>query len=100
MPEMERSSNAGPRGRKQVWRSGVRFDCPECGKLWRDDDDHAERHREPCPTCGGQLRIVGWGETIVQFAKWFRCRSCGCLYMWRRGELVPTRPRSGFHEFT
>ena len=26
---------------ERVWRSGVRFDCPECGKLWKDDADHA-----------------------------------------------------------
>jgi predicted RNA-binding Zn-ribbon protein involved in translation (DUF1610 family) len=99
MPETDPSAKAGSQVRKRVWRSGVRFDCPQCGKLWRDDDEHAERHREPCPHCGGELRMVGLGEAIVQYAKWFRCRDCGHLYMWRRGELAATGPRSGFGEF-
>lgn len=80
-------------------RAGVLFTCPECSRLWRDDLDHAERHREPCPDCRGELRLVGRGEQIVQFAKWFRCANCAGLFMWRRRELVPTKPRSGFEEF-
>jgi predicted RNA-binding Zn-ribbon protein involved in translation (DUF1610 family) len=99
MAEINEPAQPKPPGRKRVWRSGVRFDCPDCGKLWRDDDEHAEHHREPCPDCGGELRMVGRGEAIVQFAKWFRCRDCGHLYMWRRGELASTGPRSGFNEF-
>lgn len=25
----------------RTYRAGVYFDCPECGRLWRDDDEHA-----------------------------------------------------------
>jgi len=83
---------------KKVWRSGVRFDCPECGKLWRDDD-HAERLEAACPNCNGDLRLVGLGERLVEFAKWYRCANCDGLFMRRRGEIVETKPRSGFAEF-
>ncbi len=88
----------GPRA-KRVWRSGVRFDCPECGLLWRDDAQHAEVRPEPCPDCGGTLGLVGLGERIVEHAKWFRCRSCAQLWMWRRRELVRTGTRSGFNDY-
>ncbi|MDV3135418.1 hypothetical protein [Mycobacterium sp. 29Ha] len=84
---------------KRVWRSGVRFDCAECGKLWRDDDDHAEKRPGDCPNCNGDLRLVGLGERIVEFAKWYRCAGCDGLFMRRRGEIVETKPRSGFAEF-
>lgn len=83
---------------KKVWRAGVRFDCPECGSLWRDDE-HAERLVAQCPGCSGDLRLVGMGERIVEFARWYRCESCQLLYMRRRGEIVPTKPRSGFEQF-
>ncbi len=85
---------------KRVWRSGVRFDCPECGRLWKDDADHAPQLEAACSECGGMLRLVGKGEAMVQGAEWYRCLSCRALFMKRRGELVPTRPRSGFAEFT
>lgn len=54
---------------KRVWRAGVRFDCPECGSLLRDDDEQAERLAGECPTCAGVLQLVGKGEQIVEFAK-------------------------------
>ena len=84
---------------KKVLRSGVRFDCAECGKLWRDDYEHAEKRPSACPICSGDLRLVGLGERIVEFAKWYRCSDCGGLFMRRRGEIVGTKPRSGFAEF-
>lgn len=85
---------------KRVWRSGVRFDCPDCGRLWKDDDEHAEHLDNGCDKCGGALRLVGQGEQLVQGADWFRCLDCKQLYMRRRGEIVRTKPRSGFAEFT
>jgi hypothetical protein len=85
---------------KRVWRSGVRFDCSDCGRLWKDDPDHAEQLAAGCEACGGDLRLVGKGERMVEGADWFRCLSCKALYMRRRGEVVPTKPRSGFAEFT
>lgn len=84
---------------KRVWRAGVRFDCPECGLLWRDDDVHAPRIAGGCPDCDEDLRLVGNGEQIVEFARWFRCLGCAGLFMRRRGETVATRPRSGFDDF-
>ena len=84
---------------KRIWRSGVRFDCPECGQLWRDDLDHSETLRAGCPWCGGDTRMVGKGDHIVQWAKWFKCLSCGELAMQRRGEVVRTGARSGFDKF-
>lgn len=85
---------------RRVWRSGVRFDCPDCGRLWKDDGDHAAEVEAGCAKCGGDLRLVGLGERMVEHARWFRCVSCWVLYMQRRGELVETRERSGFAEFT
>jgi len=85
---------------KRVWRSGVRFDCPECGKLLKDDADHAESIECGCPKCGGDLRLVGQGERMVEHAQWFRCLDCERLYMKRRREIVETKPRNGFDEFT
>lgn len=84
---------------KRVWRAGVRFDCPVCGLLLRDDDEHAERLPQGCPECSSHLRLVGKGERLVEFAKWYRCEGCHGLYMARRGEIVPTRPRTGFDDF-
>jgi predicted nucleic acid-binding Zn-ribbon protein len=84
----------------RIWRSGVRFDCPECGALLKDDEEHAPVLTNGCPDCGGSMRLVGKGERMVEFAKWFRCLSCRRLYMDRRGEIVSTQPRSGFEEFT
>lgn len=86
--------------KKRVWRSGVRFDCPECGKLLKDDSEHADHIEGACEKCGGTLRLVGHGEAMVQGAMWYRCLDCKALYMKRRGEIVPTKPRSGFDEFT
>jgi len=84
---------------KRVSRAGVRFDCVECGRLLRDDDDHSERLAKACPRCGGELRLVGKGERMVDFAKWYRCQACAGLSMVRRGEIVPTKPRAGFSQF-
>jgi hypothetical protein len=85
---------------KRVWRSGVRFDCPECGKLLKDDSDHSPVLPGGCGACGGDLRMVGKGERMVENAEWYRCLGCSRLYMRRRGEVVETKPRSGFEEFT
>ena len=83
----------------RIWRSGVRFDCPECGQLWKDDETHAPEIARGCEKCGGTLRLVGQGERMVEHAEWYRCLSCSNLYMKRRGEIVETKPRSGFAEF-
>jgi ssDNA-binding Zn-finger/Zn-ribbon topoisomerase 1 len=87
---------------KAILRSGVRFNCPECGRLWKDDPQHAESRRKACPKCSGDLQMVARGEDpmLVGDAKWFRCTGCFTLYMHRRGELVPAQPRAGFREFT
>jgi hypothetical protein len=84
----------------RVWRSGVRFDCPECGRLWKDDSEHAPTLSGACSACQGDLRLVGKGERMVEHAEWYRCLACKRLYMRRRGELVETKPRSGFDDFT
>jgi hypothetical protein len=84
----------------KIWRSGVRFDCPECGELLKDDAAHAPEIADGCAACGGDLRLVGKGDRIVENAEWYRCLGCKQLYMKRRGELVETKPRSGFEEFT
>lgn len=86
--------------KKRVWRSGVRFDCPDCGKLLKDDADHARELVDGCRACAGDLRLVGKGDRIVESAEWYRCLECKRLYMKRRGEIVETQPRSGFAEFT
>ena len=85
---------------RRVWRSGVRFDCPECGLLLKDDADHATHVEHGCAICGGTLRLVGRGERMVGNAEWYRCLSCERLFMRRRGEVVETGSRSGFDEFT
>lgn len=77
----------------------MRFDCAECGRLLKDDAEHAEEIPNGCLACAGTLRLVGRGERMVEFAMWFRCLKCRALFMRRRGELVPTKPRSGFAEF-
>lgn len=84
---------------KRIWRSGVRFDCPECGKLLKDDGEHAPLVKNGCISCGSDLRLVGKGDRIVGNAEWYRCLSCRQLYMKRRGEMVETKPRAGFDEF-
>lgn len=90
----------GPIGAR-VYRVGVRFDCPECGKLWKDDLKHASVLKKECLTCSGDLRLVAVGEDpLIGGAIWFRCLACEALFMKRRGELVPTGTRTGFKEFT
>src|SRR5262249_39424283 len=89
-----------PSDGRRVWRSGVRFDCPDCGKLLKDDTQHSETVARGCVACDGTLRLVAKGERMVEHALWYRCLSCHRLYMKRRGEVVETRPRSGFDEFT
>lgn len=86
---------------KRIWRAGVRFDCPECGKLWKDDEVHAKMLAASCLECGNDIRLVGKGDSpSVGDANWFRCLSCKQLHMFRRGELVKTGTRTGFEEFT
>lgn len=38
-------------------------------------------------------------NAMVQNAVWLRCRACSKLWMKRRGELVETKPRSGFERY-
>jgi uncharacterized protein with PIN domain len=68
--------------------------------LLKDDAEHAPAVDGGCATCGGTLRLVGKGEALVEHAEWYRCLGCKRLYMKRRGEIVETKPRSGFEEFT
>jgi DNA-directed RNA polymerase subunit RPC12/RpoP len=86
----------------RVYRTGVRFDCPTCGKLLRDCTDHRGELEPRCSDCGGKLLMVAWGANaaLVGDAKWYRCEDCGCLYMQRRGEVAKTGSRAGFDEFT
>jgi transposase-like protein len=84
---------------KRIWRSGVRFDCPDCGKLLVHDAEHSNQIDRGCPVCSGDLRLVGKGDKKVESAEWYRCLACRRLFMKRRGEVVETRPRSGFEEF-
>ena len=55
-----------------------------------------------CAECKGDLKLVATAAiaSLVGDAKWFRCMSCKALFMQRRNEIVPTKPRSGFDEFT
>ena len=83
----------------RVHRAGVFFDCAECGKLLRDCAEHNVSIPPECPHCGGSLVVVGIGNGMVRNAIWSRCRVCSKLWMKRRGELVETRPRSGFDRY-
>lgn len=86
--------------KKAVVRNGARFDCERCGTLLRDDDFHRTIHKQPCSKCGGELRMVAYSVSrMTGDAKWFKCERCGEYYMHRRGELVDTKPRSGFDQF-
>jgi len=87
---------------RRVYRSGVRFNCPQCGLLYRDDTEHSEVISNKCMRCGHGLKLVARGEnrTLVGDACWFRCTGCRQLYMRRRGSVVVTGPRSGFAEYT
>jgi uncharacterized protein (DUF983 family) len=87
---------------KRIFKAGVQFDCPQCGKLWKDDAKHAKLMKKGCPVCSGDLRLVGVGDgsMLIGDAIWFRCLGCKALYMKRRGELVPTQPRAGFRQYT
>lgn len=87
---------------KRVYRSGVRFDCAQCGKLLKDDEEHEVLLKKLCPICSGDLKLVAIGEDmqLVGDARWFRCITCKNLYMQRRSELVATQPRMGFKEYT
>ena len=89
-------------GAKRIFRAGVRFDCPQCGKLWKDDSEHSPVLVGQCAACGGDLRMVGSGgeDPLIGDARWFRCLKCKALYMKRRGELLSSKPRAGFKEFT
>jgi phage FluMu protein Com len=83
----------------RVHKAGVFFDCGECGKLLRDCAEHNSPIPSDCPNCGAGLVVVGIGNAMVQNAVWLRCRACSKLWMKRRGELVETKPRSGFERY-
>jgi hypothetical protein len=48
---------------------------------------------------GAGLLVVRIGNAMVQNAVWLRCRACSTLWMKRRGEVVETKPRSGFERY-
>lgn len=76
------------------------FTCEICGRLLKDCADHNPVGQQlHCVICGGELRRVGTGTALVEFAVWFRCLMCERLLMLRRNELVETKPRSGFSEY-
>jgi phage FluMu protein Com len=83
----------------RVHKAGVFFDCAECGKLLRECPEHNSPIPPDCPNCGAALVVVGIGNAMVQNAVWLRCRACSKLWMKRRGEVVETRPRSGFERY-
>lgn len=85
--------------KKRVYKAGVFFDCTECGELLRDCGAHHQADPSECPKCDGEMRIVGIGSGMVQGAIWLRCLSCKKLFMRRRGEVVETKPRSGFDRY-
>lgn len=85
--------------RSRIRRSGVTFDCDKCGKLLRDCAEHNAPIPRRCPLCQGDVKRVGIGDSQVGFAVWLRCLACKELLMARRGEIVPTKPRTGFREF-
>ena len=88
---------------KRVYRSGVRFDCPVCGLLVKDDSEHTEILEGGCLSCQQTIKLVAVGEDaqlVGKGTKWFRCTACKQLHMFRRGELVLAQPRAGFNEFT
>ncbi len=80
------------------WRSHVDFACPDCGRLLVECDEHHPPDRE-CLACGKLAKLVGIGSHNVGGARWYRCRDCGQLHMFRRGELVKTGERAGTLEF-
>ena len=88
--------------KKAVIRAGVKFDCPKCELLLKDDREHETLLPKLCPECNGDLKLVATAAvaSLVGDAKWFRCLSCKLLLMQRRNEMVATSPRSGFKEFT
>ena len=91
----------GPMGAStRVHKAGVWFDCDACGKLLRDCGEHHRADPRDCPSCRGSLRVVGIGNDMVEHAIWLRCRSCQKLWMRRRGEVVETRPRAGFDQWS
>ena len=83
----------------RVHQAGVFFDCAQCDKLLRDCFEHNVPIPAHCPSCAGALVVVGIGNSMVLNAVWLRCRTCSKLWMKRRGELVETRPRSGFERY-
>lgn len=83
----------------RLHKAGVFFDCAECGKLLRDCAEHNSPIPPDCPNCGARLVVVGNGNAMVQNAVWLRRRACSKLWMKRRGELVETKPRSGFERY-
>jgi hypothetical protein len=85
----------------RIFKAGVRFDCPQCGKLWKDDLEHTKLVKRGCPGCSGDIRLVAVGEDpLLSYAIWFRCIACKSLFMRRRGELIATKPRAGFGQYT
>lgn len=84
------------------YRSGVRFDCPDCGTLLKDEKKHLVVLRSQCFTCHSDLKLVAVGANtaMVGDARWFRCVKCKMLFMQRRGEVVATTPRRGFKDVT
>lgn len=75
------------------------FDCEHCGRLLRDCSDHPPDPKQ-CPHCGMDMKTVGIGNSMVQYAIWLRCSGCRRLWMRRRGEVVETKPRAGFAKFS
>jgi predicted RNA-binding Zn-ribbon protein involved in translation (DUF1610 family) len=80
------------------WRAHVDFACPECGELLARCNEHLPTERI-CEACGEPVKLIGIGTARVEGARWYRCTSCGQLYMLRRDEFVKTGERAGTAEF-
>lgn len=85
---------------KGVYLKGVRFNCEVCGMLLKDCSDHNPLCPQACPSCQGDLKKIGIGNSLLGGAVWYKCMKCKKYFMLRRGELVAAQERDGFKKYT